>query len=305
MKSVLPLALFWMGFNGVKALQSPYPPVSDLLSQHAATIASLKSLTTEMVGSISEEPYSNDVFYLHFCLQDGEKAKESLQKCLEWRVGDQGKVICEAARNAVAQASPSDANAWNNQPVLNAAPFSNKIANFLNDNVLTTINPDGGDLVYMIRAGKIADNDLMSAVTVDQMTDFFLYAKEVNALVSYQRSMDSNRLCNVLTANDLAGVKLVGGSSDFRTALGDSSKVAAVVYPKTINGPTLLCNLPRLLNALVKLFTPLFPESVKARLKFATLPTLADVETLAVLSTSANTPQRRAFLDELETALAS
>lgn len=303
MKSVIRLALAWMGaLTSVKALQSPYAPVSDLLSKHASTIASLKSYTTEMVGSIAEEPYSNDVFYLHFCLQDEDTATEALEKSLEWRTGH-GKSICESARNALAQQGNDDD--WNNEPVLNAAPFSDKIATFLNDNVLTTINPDGGDLVYMVRAGKIDDNDLMNAVSVDQMTDFFLYAKEINALVSYQRSMESNRLCNVLTANDLAGVKLMGGSSDFRTALGNSSKVAAVVYPKTINGPTLLCNLPKLLNALVKLFTPLFPESVKARLKFATLPVLADVDSLTLLSTKADTPERKTFLRELEAALAA
>lgn len=307
MKRLLRLSfLLGAGAGYVVGLQSPYPPVSQLVSQHADTIASLKSLTTEAVGSIAEEPYSNDLFYLHFCLQaesdaDAE-AVESLKKSLAWRTG-QGKSICDAARTALAKAQ--EGGGWDNQPVLDAAPNTDKISKYLTPStVLTTSNTDG-DLVYCIRAGKIADNDLMAAVTVDEMKDFFLYAKEVNALVSYQRSADSDRLCRVLTANDLDGVKLVGGSSEFRTALGDSSKVAAVVYPKTINGPTLLCNLPRLLNALVKLFTPLFPESVKARLKFAKLDALKDAATLTELASTSTSSQRKAFLDGLENALAN
>lgn len=291
--------------ESINALQSPRPPVSQLLTQHADSIAALKSLTTEVIGSIAEEPYSNDVFYLHFCLQNNDKdteaMKESLQKSLEWRTGP-GKEICDAARSAVSAAQ--EGSSWNNEPVLKAAPHSEIISKYLTpSNVMTTSNADG-DLVYCIRAGKIDDNELMSAVTVDQMNDFFLYAKEVNALVSFQRSMESDRLCRVLTANDLAGVKLVGGSSDFRSALSGSSKVAAVVFPSTINGPTFLCNLPRLLNALVKLFTPLFPESVKQRLKITPLEALAQTDSLLDLASTANTQKRSDFLNGLENALA-
>ena len=143
----------------------------------------------------------------------------------------------------------------------------------------------------------------MAAVTVDEMIEFFLYVKEVNALVSFQRSMESDRLCTILTVNDVAGVKLLGGSSDFRTALSGSSKQAASIYPSTINGPTLLCNLPRLLNALVKLFTPLFPETVKARLKFCPLKALSSPESLTELSV-VDSAERQAFLQGLQKALA-
>lgn len=298
-----------MFVDGADALQSPRPPVSQLLTQHAASIAALKSIATESVGSIAEVPYSNDVFYLHFCLQDSDNAdamQESFQKSLEWRLGD-GKSICDAARIAVDKAQQEEGSSWNNQPVLDAAPYYNDIISkyLTTTNVMTTTNNDG-DLVYCIRAGKINDNELMSAVTIDQMNEFFLYAKEVNALVSFQRSMESDRLCTVLTANDLAGVKLVGGSTDFRNALSASSKVAAVVYPTTVNGPTFLCNLPRLLNAIVKLFTPLFPDSVKARLKFAKIESLAQAESLLDLAstTTANTAKRNDFLQAIDQALA-
>jgi hypothetical protein len=287
-------------FSTVVALQPARPPVSQLLTQHAATIAELKSLTTEKVGSIAEEPYSNDVFYLHFCLQEadgGDAAKEALDTCLAWRLGA-GQSICGAA-SAIAEAAQAGGG-WKNQPVLAAAPYSKLISQYLTPtNVVTTVNT-AGDLVYCIRAGKVDDNALMATVTIDQLKEFFLYVKEVNARVSFQRSIDTDRLCTVLTANDLSGVKLVGGSADFRTALSESSKMAATIYPKTINGPTLLVNLPGLLNALVKLFTPLFPESVKARLKFAKLDVLAQTDSLMEVSTTADTPRRREFLEELD-----
>ena len=49
-------------------------PVSSLLQQHVEQIAQLKSITTEEVGSIESEHYSNDVFYLRYCLEyDGDK----------------------------------------------------------------------------------------------------------------------------------------------------------------------------------------------------------------------------------------
>lgn len=46
-----------------------------------------------------------------------------------------------------------------------------------------------------------------------------------------------------------------------------------------LSGPSLLLNLPRLLTALVKIFTPLFPEEVRKKIKFARGP-LSDVTAL-------------------------
>ena len=48
-----------------------------------------------------------------------------------------------------------------------------------------------------------------------------------------------------------------------------------------------MLNLPRLLGALVKLFTPLFPESVRAKLRFERFP-LGDAGALSTQSGRAN-----------------
>ena len=80
------------------------------------------------------------------------------------------------------------------------------------------------------------------------------------------RTEAGGKLVGVVTVNDLSGVNLFG-SSAFRDALSLSSKTAAPLYPG-LAGPTILLNLPPLLNALVKLFKPLFPPVVAARIKF-------------------------------------
>jgi len=271
-------------------------PVSSLLQKHAEHIAELKSITTEEVGSIASEPYSNDVFYLRYCLEygdDKEAAKEILLKNLAWRQGETGKKIASAALEAVTKATGG--GSWNNEPVLGAAPFTEKVSKYLSDHCITTTTSQG-DLLYCIRAGQIDDVGLMGSLTVDQMKDFFLYVKEVNALVSQQRSLDSDKLVSIVTANDLKGVKLVGGSADFRKALSASSKESDTLYPAT-NGPTLLLNLPRILSALVKLFTPLFPESVKARLRFEQGP-LSDITSLSEVAKSG--AKRDIFLSQID-----
>ena len=56
----------------------------------------------------------------------------------------------------------------------------------------------------------------------------------------------------------------------------------------------MLLNLPRLLGALVKLFTPLFPESVRAKLKFDRF----DIGPAAALTTADGKAALNAFLDK-------
>jgi len=290
--------------RSTEALLITKEPVSQLLKTHANSIEQLKSICAAKVGqdaSSLPEPYSNDVFFLRYCLaskeeEDLKEQKTRLERNLNWRLNE-GKKICQAATQALELAQCNE-NSWDNNPVLNAAPHSSIISEYLTpSNVITTVSSNN-DLVYCIRAGQIDDNSLMKQVSVDLMVEFFIYAKEVNAQVANQRSLQTDVLQCIVTANDLAGVKLVGGSGDFRKALSESSTKANDLYPAT-NGPTLLLNLPGLLNALVKLFTPLFPAEVKARLKFVQGP-LKDVSDLKQVATSATGSERTAFLKQLD-----
>ena len=267
-------------------------PVSALLEKHVSDIARLKEETQAIVGSIDESPYNNDVFYLRYCLDD--KGIDELKENLAWRQGA-GKEICTSAIKAVQKASEGDK--WNNAPVQSAAPFSEKICKYITPSNLLTTPSSNGDLLYCIKAGAIDDNALMSSLdSVDNMVEFFLYSKEVNALVANDRSLTEDKLIYVLTVNDLQNLALIGGDATFRQALSTASKQATQLYPG-LSGPTLLLNLPRLVSALVKLFTPLFPPQVQERIKFERGP-LDGVNDLMTVSFGG--PEREKFLKDID-----
>merc|ERR1711935_915137 len=154
-----------------------------------------------------------------------------------------------------------------NEPVRAAAPHATAINEFVSPKNILTLSTAKGDLVYVIRASGVDDKTMMSKVSVDQVVDFFLYAKEVHSLVANARSKQSGRLCNVIFANDLTA----------------SSKSFEKLYPG-LAGPTMILNLPFILQAFVGLFKPLFPKSVQARLKFTQAPVLSKLGELTVLT---------------------
>ena len=308
MLRVVFLVVVVVGSTLCHAFSVPTLSVKQLLQDYSSEIAQLKQVATSTLGesSLSQLPYQNDVFYLRYCLDPDCQGDESerlkrFQEGLEWRQGE-GQSICQAASQAVPQAMSS--GAWDNSPIWKAAPHSDKLSQFLTPQNVFTTTTSTNDLIYCIRAGQIKDVDLMKAVSVSDMVDFFLFAKEVNLLVANERSVELDRLVTILTANDLTGVKLVGGSKDFRSALGESSKIANQVTPsKATSGPTLLLNLPPLLAALVKLFTPLFPPAVNERLRFAKSPCIKSVDTL--LDVAPGGSKRTDFVTEIDSILAS
>ncbi len=267
-------------------------PVSTLLQRHVSDIARLREEAQSIVGNIDCVPYNNDVFYLRYCLE--EKGVDALKENLAWRTGT-GKAICEAAVTAFEKAT-SGSTKWDNEPVRDAAPNANSINKYITPSTCLTTSSSNGDLVYCIRAGLIDDVALMGSVSKETMVDYFLYCKEVNALVANDRSLEMNKVLYVITANDLGGLQLLGGDATFRQALGAASKEANKLYP-ALNGPTLLLNLPRLVSALVKLFTPLFPPEVNARLKFERGP-LSKVNELIDISYGGK--DRAEFLQEID-----
>lgn len=271
-------------------------PVTTLLHNHATDVAQLKEKAQSIVGGdqMGEMPYNNDVFFLRYCVD--EKGIDDLAEALAWREGE-GKAICEAAVQAVKKATSGE-EAWDNAPVRDGAPNAAKINPYITPTTTLTTSSSQGDLIYCIRAGLIDDNSLMASLdSVDELVDFFLYCKEVNALVANDRSLQQDKLLSVITVNDLDGLKLIGGDATFRQALSAASKQANKLYP-ALNGPTLLLNLPRLLSALVKLFTPLFPPEVQKRLKFERGP-LQGVKELVDITYGGK--DRETFLKDVDT----
>merc|ERR1719498_1170997 len=130
---------------------------------------------------------------------------------------------------------------------------------------------------------------MISKVSVDQLVDFLLYVKEVHSLCVNARSEKSGRLCQVIFANDITGTRKAP-DPQFGKALTASSKSYEKLYP-SLAGPTMILNLPFVLQAFVGLFKPLFPKSVQERLKFDSAPFLAKLNELTPL-TSDNTKRQ-------------
>jgi len=290
-KSQMPLAQTACFANANKG-----DSVSELLNKYSSDISTLKETSSKFTCSLPE----NDVFFLRYCLEhdDISDAQSALESNLSWRSSsNEGKEICDAAMTAYKAATSS--GGWDNDPVREAAPNAKVINEYITSNQILTTTSSKGDLVYCVRAGKIDDTSLMSRITVEEMVDFFLYCKEIQSLVANSRSLETERLVRVVTCNDLTGVKLVGGDTTFRSALSAASTKAVGLHPQ-LNGPTLLLNLPKLLGALVKLFTPLFPAPVRKKLKFAKGP-LDKNDVKELLDLNRNEAVRNNFLSQLDT----
>ena len=213
------------------------PSLTSLLAANRDTVALLKTFA---LGLSTDEYVAprNNVFYLRYALDDSkandEERFDALRLSLTWRANE-GLSIVTSARQAVNSAMAG--KTWNNDPVRNAAPTSDVVRWYLTtEQCITTTLPSTGDLVYCIRAGRIDDVGLMSDTTIEQMVDFFIYCKEVNSAVADLR-IKADVLVKLITCNDLAGVKLVGGSRDLRKSLSAASKKANELYP-TFNGRT-------------------------------------------------------------------
>ena len=162
-----------------------------------------------------------------------------------------------------------------------------------------TLSTDDGDLVYVIRASRIDDTAMMSRVSVEQLVEFFAYVKEVHQLVLNARSERLGRLCEVVFANDLTGIRKAP-DPQFSKGLTESSNSYQDLFP-SLAGPTMILNLPFLLQAFVGFFKPLFPKAVQAKLRFETAPYLAQFDDLMPLTTDQS--KRKAFLDEVANLL--
>ena len=257
--------------------------VQSLLQANRARVDSLASIA----------PAMSELDRLRFVLAFGAEAESNLKETVAWRNGA-GRAIVASAASAVAQATAQ--GGWDNEPVRAAAPHAAIINQFITPKNIVTLSTDGGDLVYVIRASLIADREMMSKVSVEQLVEFLLYVKEVHMLIANARSERSGRLCKVVFANDITGVRSAPDGR-FSQALTASSQQYEKLYP-ALAGKTMILNLPFILQSFVGLFKPLFPKSVQDRLEFARAPFLASLDELTPLTTD---PTARAkFVAEVD-----
>ena len=276
--------------GGLLGLALPtHAPMEALLRQHATQIDALKQTTK----------HQDENYLLRFVLaypDDAQKQTQAFDKVTQWRRGPR-RDVCQIAERAISEATKT--GKWDNKIVVESAPHAKKIMPFIGASQIQTI-PGRGYLAYVIRASAIDEAELMASVTKEELAEFFIYAKEVNAQVALKRSAETGRFIQCVTANDLTGIGLLSGK-EFRDALSLASKETAMMYPG-IAGTTVLLNLPPLLSALVKLFTPLFPKAVLDRLKFerGPLSTVSDLRELLLDGQGLVPKARSAFLADLD-----
>ena len=262
--------------------------VKSLLGQKRSQVDALAAIAPEM----------SEIALLRFALAfpNVEEAKGAVKEAMAWRKGA-GKGIVEAASQAVATATAG--GSWSNDAVRAAAPHATKINEFITPKNILSLSTEEGDLLYIIRASLINDNRMMSQVSVDQLSEFFAYVKEIHSIVANTRSEKTGRLCEVIFANDISGIRSPP-NPQFSKALTSSSEQYEKLYP-SLAGPTMILNLPFVLQAFIGLFKPLFPKTVQARLKFERAPVLASLKELTPLTSDRNT--REKFLREIDNLL--
>lgn len=286
-----------VGRSGVRMAVPEFgTSISELQQGCASSLETLLARTAD----VRDAEEHDELWALRFLLEDPDvgAAESAMRETLVWQRGE-GASIAAAAKGALAAATAG--GGWDNEPILAAAPHAELIRPFMGAAQVQTIpSKDGAYLIYTIRASAIDDKGLMRSVSAAQLSDFFVYAKEVNARVAHARTRATGKLVGLVTANDLTGISLFG-ASEFRAALSGASKRTASLYPALL-GPTVLLNLPPLLGALVRLFTPLFPKKVLQKLRFESGP-LKNVPDLTVLMRSAPGPERETFLAEMDACI--
>lgn len=230
--------------------------------------------------ALPEDVEMSEIALLRFALAfpDEQEAEAALMKAIQWRKTT-GKHIVDAAKEAVAKATAN--GGWENEVVRDMAPHAALINDYITPKAVITTSTEDGDLVYVIRASQIDDKEMMDKCTIEQVCDFFMYAKEVHNIVANERSAKTGRMCSVLFANDISGVRKAPDKR-FSKALTSSSDQYEDLYP-SLAGPTMILNLPLVLQAFVGLLKPLFPKSVQERLVFKRAPVLASLKELTPL----------------------
>ena len=257
-----------------------------------ATLKNQKQAELKSLATIA--PDLPDVQLLRFALAFPTKAEAetALNTAVTWRKGE-GRSIVESAAAAVEAATAG--GGWDNDAVRAAAPHAAVLNSYITPKNILTVSTDDGDLVYIIRASSINDKEMMSKVSVAQVSEFFAYVKEVHSLVANARSEQTGRLCEVIFANDISGIRKPPDKK-FSEALTSSSKQYESLYP-SLAGPTMILNLPFILQAFIGLFKPLFPKTVQAKLRFERAPVLASLKELTPLTTDVQSRSR--FLSEV------
>lgn len=233
-----------------------------LLSDNADKLKDMSSITKE-VGD-----YFDEAWLLGFLLanpNDIAAAKAAATSALKWSTG-KGKPIFEAAKKAYKGASSgAAAGRWNNDPAWVNAPHLSKLLQYIDGDgdQINHITSTWGDICYILREAAVKEG-IMQTVSVEELSEFFLYVRELNARWCYARTNTTRSICQVIALQDMDGVD-GSQSDDFRKALTDAYEQTEALHP-LVTGPTVLFNVPLQLK-MANVFKPLFPKTMQAKIR--------------------------------------
>merc|ERR1712113_612961 len=106
---------------------------------------------------------------------------------------------------------------------LASAPHIDRLKNFITSDCILVMSLRSGDLLSIVRAAAIDSPNMMKSVSIQEMTEFFLYSREVNSRVAEMRTRETGRLVKIVAVNDLTGVSSFP-DKDFQAALTGGSE---------------------------------------------------------------------------------
>jgi len=204
------------------------PLVADLLKEHADAIGALRAALEGVEGAA---PFAgDDLWLLRFVLSypKADEAAKSAREAIAWRRAHEQVLRLAQERKPHPQQAMLGG-------YMKTALFE------LRD----------GTPLFVIRAGHSNPKQLVSNVSRDTILEFLMFTKEEALVRCDEATRRTGRLVKMLVINDLDGTSLRTSSRKFAKILGDSSKLAEVVYPQLMER-TVIVNPPTVFKIMFK-----------------------------------------------------
>lgn len=223
-------------------------PVAELLNEYAESITALKALLGEM------DPSEDDTILMRFIIQEGSKIEVAAARAREGReLRVKHAAVLEKAR--IGEHLPQEA----------------EIRKFLCYGRWNYPNAESEyDCPPMIitRSGKSNGQALMQAVTVDELSEYFIWERQRCFDEVSRRCHETGRLVMMISVNDLEGASLITGREPkFFQAVKEASEAGACLFP-LLTRKHVMVNSGRVIEALFKIASAFMPQRVLDKVAF-------------------------------------
>ena len=224
--------------------------IDELLTTHANAIVELRTAVQDLLPAAPVDGVAfDDIFLLRYILsfKQVDKATPPCRETLEWRV--KNKDILHRLTSTGIDGIPNASTFLKFQTV---------------GDISTTFQ---GWTTYVVRTAHSDLPSLMGAMSVQEVSDYLTYSKELQWREVDRLTRATGVLVKNISVIDLNGFSFFGADRRFFKALGDSSKVSAVVFPQLL-GATICVNAPSFIQLLISSFGSLMPKSATDKQRF-------------------------------------